>query len=142
MASRKKNSPSTPNGSPSTAPYRRISPGQSRPSSKESTVPVTAPTATSTPIACDQRRASVIATGSDQRSPMNSAISTTLGSAMPRQARMMWKPSVVAICARAGTTVPVIRAAASSIAVWPGIIGSPHPAASGAARPARPRCGR
>ena len=89
MASRKKNRPSTPNGSPSTAPYRRISPGQSRPISKDSTVPVTAPTATSTPIAWDQRRASVMATGLDQRSPMNSAISTTVGSAMPRQARMM-----------------------------------------------------
>ena len=141
MASRKKNRPSTPNGSPSTAPYRRISPGQSRPISKDSTVPVTAPTATSTPIACDQRRASVMASGFDQRSPMNSAISTTVGSAMPRQARMMWKPSVVAICARAGTTVPVSRAAAASSAAWPGITGRPPPAASGAARPGPRSCG-
>ena len=36
------------NGNPSTAPYWRISPGQSSPISKESTVPVTAPTAMST----------------------------------------------------------------------------------------------
>ena len=89
MASRKKNRPSTPNGSPSTAPYLRIRPGHSSPISNDSTVPVTAPTATSTPIACDQRRASTMATWSGRRSPMNSAISTMVGSAIPRQARMM-----------------------------------------------------
>jgi hypothetical protein len=114
IASRKKNRPSMPNGRPSTAPYLRISPGQSRPISNESTVPVTAPTATSTPMACDQRRASSMATPSLRRSPMNSASSTIVGSAMPRQARMMWKPSVVAIWARAGTTSPVTRAAATT----------------------------
>src|ERR1700722_2597910 len=107
MASRKKKMPSIPNGRPRTAPYWRISPGHSRPISNDSTVPVTAPTATSTPITCDQRRASFIAMGSGRRSPMNSAISTIVGSAMPRQARMMWKPSVVAICARAGITCPL-----------------------------------
>src|SRR4029077_4774700 len=61
MASRKKKMPSTPNGIPNTAPYWRISPGHSRPISNDSTVPVTAPTAISTPMACDQRRASRIA---------------------------------------------------------------------------------
>ena len=68
---------------------------------------------------------------------MNSAISTTVGSAMPRQARMMWKPSVVAICARAGTTVPVIRAAASQ---HRGVAGHHRPPASGSVRrsPSRP----
>ncbi len=89
--------PSTPNGNPSTAPYWRISPGHSRPISNDSTVPVTAPTATSTPIACDQRRASVMATSSRRRRPMNSASSTIVGSAIPRLARMMWNPRVVAI---------------------------------------------
>ena len=107
--------PSTPNGNPSTAPYWRISPGHSKPISNDSTVPVTAPTATSTPIACDQWRASRIAVSSCRRRPMNSASSTIVGSAMPRQARMIWNPSVVAICARAGTTSPLAREAASSI---------------------------
>src|ERR1700733_16108893 len=49
MASRKKKSRSTANGNPSTDPDWRISPGQSRPISNDSTVPVTAPTAMSTP---------------------------------------------------------------------------------------------
>ncbi len=113
MASKKKNRPSTPNGNPSTAPYRRISPGHSRPSSNDSTVPVTAPTATSTPIAWDQRRASNSATASDRRSPTNSASSTIVGNAIPRQAKMMWNPKVAAICARAETTSPPLRAAAT-----------------------------
>jgi hypothetical protein len=89
MASRKKNSPSTPNGRPSTAPYWRIRPGHNRPISNDSTVPLTAPTATSTPITCDQRRASSIAVWSFRRSPINSASSTKDGRATPRQARMM-----------------------------------------------------
>ena len=97
MASRKKNRPSIPNGSPSTAPYWRISPGHSRPISNDSTVPVTAPTATSTPIACDQRRASTSATSLERRRPMNSASSTNVGNAIPKQAKMMWNPRVVAI---------------------------------------------
>ena len=119
--------PSTPNGNPSTAPYWRISPGHSRPISNDSTVPVTAPTATSTPIACDQRRASVIATSSCRRSPMNSASSTIVGSAIPRQARMMWNPSVVAICARAGTTSPLTREAASKVTPPAPVIAHPPP---------------
>src|SRR6516225_10441343 len=64
-------------------------------------------------MACDQRRASRIAVWSCRLRPMNSAISTMVGSAMPRQARMMWNPSVAAICARAGTTCPLPGAAAS-----------------------------
>ena len=116
MASRKKNRPSTPNGNPSTAPYCRISPGHNRPISNDSTVPVTAPTAISTPIACDQRRASRIAVSSWRRRPMNSASSTIDGSAIPRHAKMMWNPSVAAICARAGTTSPLACAAATTTA--------------------------
>src|SRR5215472_587900 len=123
MASRKKNRPSTPNGSPSTAPYRRISPGHSRPISNDSTVPVTAPTAIRTPIACDHRRARRSATSSDRRSPMNSAISTTVGSAIPRHARMMWNPSVVAIWARAGTTCAATEV---TVAVLPQIAAGEH----------------
>src|SRR5215472_244940 len=103
MASRKKNRPSTPNGSPSTAPYRRISPGHSRPISNDSTVPVTAPTAIRTPIACDHRRAR--------------------RSATPRHARMMWNPSVVAIWARAGTTCAATEV---TLAVLPQIAAGEH----------------
>jgi hypothetical protein len=81
---------------PSTDPYRRISPGHSRPISNDSTVPVTAPTAISTAMACDQRRASRIAVWLPRRSPVNSASSTNDGSAIPKQVKMMWNPSVVA----------------------------------------------
>ena len=44
--------------------------GQSRPNSNDSTVPVTAPTATVTAVTFDQRRASSSATASFLRSPM------------------------------------------------------------------------
>jgi hypothetical protein len=69
IASTKKNSPSTANGIPKAAPYRPISPGHSSPSSKESTVPETAPTANSTPATIDHRRASSIAVWSPCRMP-------------------------------------------------------------------------
>src|ERR1022692_1667434 len=39
-----------------------------------------------------------------RRRPGNSASSTIDGRAIPTQARMIWKPSVAAICARSGTT--------------------------------------
>jgi len=35
------------------------------------------------------------------------------GNAMPKQAKMIWNPSVPAICARSGTTLPGACAAAS-----------------------------
>ena len=89
IASRKKKIPSSANGRPITGPYRRINPGHNRPISNDSTVPVTAPTATRTPMACDQRRASFIATMSERFRPMYSAISTIVGSAIPKHARMM-----------------------------------------------------
>ena len=59
---------------------------------------------------------------------MNSASSTTVGNAIPRQARMMWNPSVVAICARAGTTSVPVRATAATttsakrITILPGYV--------------------
>ena len=68
-ASRKKKTPSTANGMPNAAPNLPISPGQSSPISNETTVPVTAPTATSTAITLDQRRASSSAARSWRRSP-------------------------------------------------------------------------
>ena len=103
MASRKKKIPSSENGSPIAAPYRPIRPGQSRPISYDSTVPDTAPTATSTAITFDQRRASSIATGSLRLMPIHSAVMVTAANATPKHARMMWNPSDDPICDRAGT---------------------------------------
>ena len=45
MASRKKKIPSNAKGTPNAAPHWPMNVGQSRPNSKDSTVPVTAPTA-------------------------------------------------------------------------------------------------
>ena len=56
-------------GIPYAAPYTRIRPGQSRPISKESTVPETAPTANKTAATRDQRCASSSASGSPWRTP-------------------------------------------------------------------------
>ena len=103
MASRKKKIPSSENGSPIAAPYRPIRPGHSRPISYDSTVPDTAPTATSTAITLDQRRASSIATGSLRLMPIHSAVIVTAANATPKHARMMWNPSDDPICDRAGT---------------------------------------
>src|ERR1700756_2860778 len=58
IASRKKKIPSKENGTPIASPNRPIRPGHNRPISYDSTVPDTAPTATSTAITFDQRRAS------------------------------------------------------------------------------------
>ena len=59
--------PSKLNGMPMADPYLPISPGHSKPMSNDSTVPLTAPTATSTAITFDQRRASSSASGSPRR---------------------------------------------------------------------------
>src|SRR6202021_2186448 len=91
-ASRKKKIPSSENGRPIAAPYRPIRPGQSRPISYDRTVPDTAPTATSTAITFDQRRASSIATGSRRLMPIHSAVMVTAANATPKQARMIWNP--------------------------------------------------
>ena len=69
MASRKKQMPSMANSTPKTSPKRPVKAGQSRPNSKESTVPVTAPTANVTATTFDQRCASSKASGSLRRRP-------------------------------------------------------------------------
>jgi len=61
IASRKKNTPSAANGMPKAAPYLPMKLGQSRPNSKERTVPLTAPTANVTAMYFDQRSASISA---------------------------------------------------------------------------------
>src|ERR1700761_4088001 len=117
MASRKKKIPSTENGKPIAAPNRPIRPGHSRPISYDSTVPDTAPTATSTAMTFDQRRASSSAAASPRLMPIHSAVMVTAANAMPKHARMMWNPSDDPICDRAGTgsaartyaTAPIVR---------------------------------
>ena len=64
MASVKKNRPSKAKGTPKASPHRPMNFGQSRPNSKLSTVPVTAPTAKVTAMYFDQRCASSIASAS------------------------------------------------------------------------------
>lgn len=68
-ASRKKAQASTPKPIPNTSPHRPISPGHSRPNSKDRTVPVTTPMANCTAMTADQRRASSRAVASPRRSP-------------------------------------------------------------------------
>src|SRR4029077_2615858 len=59
IASRKNAKPSAEKGRPKIAPEKAMNRGHSRPSSKESAVPDTAPTANRIPNALAQRRASV-----------------------------------------------------------------------------------
>ena len=58
IASVKKAKPSSENGMPMIAPAKAMNRGHSRPSSKESTVPETAPTANRMAVPLAQRRAS------------------------------------------------------------------------------------
>ena len=58
MASAKKKRPSKAKGMPNASPHLPMNWGQSRPNSKERTVPVTAPTAKVTAMYFDQRWAS------------------------------------------------------------------------------------
>ena len=69
MASRKKKMPSKAKGTPNAAPHWPMNVGHSRPNSKESTVPVTAPTAKVTAMYFDQRWASRRASRSPCRMP-------------------------------------------------------------------------
>ena len=57
IASMKKENPSSPNAKPNTSPNDDMKPGQSSPSSKLSSVPVTTPAANRVIITFDQRRA-------------------------------------------------------------------------------------
>ena len=66
-------------------------------------MPDTAPTATSTAMIFDQRRASSSAAASPRLMPIHSAVMVTAANAMPKQARMMWNPSDDPICDRACT---------------------------------------
>src|SRR6476659_6139027 len=102
IASTKNDSPSKANGSPSTSPNRPISPGHSRPISKLSTVPETAPIANSTAETFAHRCARPSATGSSRTIPRRCTTKIIVGNATPKQARMMCHPRLTAICSRAG----------------------------------------
>ena len=69
IASVKKKIPSSAKAGPKTSPKRLMNSGHSRPISKESTVPVTAPAANRTAATFDQRCARRRASASSLRSP-------------------------------------------------------------------------
>ena len=97
--------PSAVNGKPKIAPEKAMNLGQSRPSSNESVVPDTAPTANKMPNAFDQRRARLSQTSSLVLSHSPSAMSISSGKPTPSTAKTMWKPSDVPIVARARVTL-------------------------------------
>src|SRR3954470_21337932 len=91
--------------------------GHSRPNSKVSTVPVTAPTAKVTAMYFDQRWASCIASASSCLRARWLAINAIAAQDTPRGTRMMWNASVKAIWARAqGTGSTAVSAGAISAA--------------------------
>ncbi len=110
IASRKKKSPSIAKPIPKASPKRSIISGQRSPSSKERTVPLTAPTANRTATAFDQRRASRSASASSCLRPRYSAISMIAGKATPKQARTMWNPRVKPIWFRAARRLDELSA--------------------------------
>src|SRR5687767_1999305 len=101
MASRKKAKPSSENGRPKMGPAWAMNVGQRRPSSKDSTVPDTAPTAKRIAVPLAQRMASLRKTGFPVFSHMPSAMAIITGMVMPATEKRMWKASDIAICARA-----------------------------------------
>jgi len=86
MPSRKNAKPSNVKGSPIAGPNTRMNFGQRMPSSKDSTVPLTAPTANSTANVFDQRRASSRYSGSCVRRYRLSAASNSAGMPTPNEA--------------------------------------------------------
>src|SRR2546421_12659719 len=88
--------PSAENGNPNIAPENAMNRGQRRPSSNESEVPDTAPTANRIPKALDQRRARVSQTSSCGLSQSPSATSISSGRATPRTADTKWEARDVA----------------------------------------------
>ena len=81
-----------------------MNPGKSRPSSKDKTVPETAPTAKRTAAPFDQRFASSRYSGSRVWSQRTSASTIKSGIAIPTAAKTMWNASDIAICDRASKT--------------------------------------
>src|SRR6266850_2458539 len=101
----KKANPSAENGRPKMPPENTMKRGQRRPSSKDRTVPETAPTAKRIPNALDHRRASTIHASSRRHRARPSATDMSSGMPTPSTAKTMWKPSEVPIVARARVTL-------------------------------------
>src|SRR5437667_355593 len=104
--------PSAENGNPNIAPENAMNRGQRRPSSNESDVPDTAPTANRIPKALDQRRARFSHTSSCVLSQSPSATSISSGRPTPRTANTMWKARDVPIVARR------IRVKVACLTLW------------------------
>src|SRR5713101_9384823 len=99
--------PSAENGRPKMPPEKAMKRGQRRPSSKESTVPETAPTANRMPNALDQRLASTIHASSWRHRASPSATDMRSGIPTPSTAKTMWNPSEVPIVARASVALSI-----------------------------------
>ena len=82
-------------------PAKAMKAGHSRPSSNESTVPETAPTAKRMAVPRAQRFARSRYSARRVRSHAVSAATIMMGIAIPMTAKMMWKPSDSPICQRA-----------------------------------------
>ena len=87
IASMKKAKPSAVKGKPKIAPENAMNRGHSKPSSNESAVPETAPTANKMPKAFDHRRARFSHTSSFVLSHSPSAVSISSGRPTPRTAK-------------------------------------------------------
>src|SRR5512135_1730608 len=101
MASVKNAKPSSENGIPMIAPANRMNAGQSRPSSNDSTVPDTAPTAKRIAVPRAQRLARSRWMGSPERRQRRSATTMRTGIAIPTTAKTMWNASDIPIWTRA-----------------------------------------
>src|ERR1700682_4004456 len=97
----KKANPSAENGRPKMPPENAIKRGHRSPSSKERTVPETAPTAKRIPNAFDHLRASTIHASSCRHRARPFATHMSKGNPTPSTAKTMWNPSEVPIVARA-----------------------------------------
>src|SRR5438105_1740863 len=84
-------------------PAHFMKPGHKSPSSKERTVPETAPMAKRTAVAVAQRLANAKETVSLVRSQRHSASAIMKGMATPIDAKIMWKANDMAICERAAS---------------------------------------
>src|SRR3990172_2933429 len=104
IASVKKANPSRAKGRPMIPPENDMNPGHKSPSSKERTVPETAPTAKRTAVPRAQRLASSRKTGFPVRRCAASAITMRSGIPIPATAKRMWKAKSIAICARASSS--------------------------------------
>ncbi len=101
MASVKKANPSSEKGMPMIGPASSMNRGHRRPSSKDSTVPDTAPTANRMAVPRAHRLARSRYIGSRVFCQRRSAMTMSTGIAIPMTAKMMWNASDTAICERA-----------------------------------------